>query len=558
VKTTTTSAGQRPAEVASEGHKFKPSLNLVAWERELADDPDRDYLLDGIRHGFRIVDPGSQPEPCHVTNSKSALRHSDKVEQELIKEIKEGRYEVVDYKPTIVSGLAAIEKTDGSVRLIHDCSRPVGHGANDYATKDAQLRYQSIKDAIELVTPGAFLAKVDLKSAYRSVAIHPSQYPFMGLQWTFKGQSVPSFIQEKFLCFGARKSPSIFHRLTQAVRRFMAARGFNIVAYLDDFLIVSDNKQHCLQGYTVLIQLLRELGFAIAWQKVVDPTQSLTFLGLDIDTLSMTLRLPEHKLADLLTLLHQFKARTRASKRQLQKLAGKLAYASHLVVHGGRTYLQRVLDILRPLQQPHHKVILTKDFQQDIVWWIDFLCVFNFRPIMEPCRPEIHVFTDACGEGGGMVCDFDWAYVNWAIDMPGLSTAHINVKETMTSLLALYRWAPFFTNCAVVLHTDNMCTKAIINNGACRNELLMVHLRNLFWLSQVFNFTVKCLHLPGVNNITADAFSRLHSGGHFLYSFSIASNARPCTANNVATVLASHMSNATLLYLLQTKPWAVH
>ena len=37
-----------------------------------------------------------------------------------------------------------------------------------------------------------------------------------------------------------------------------------------------------------LIALLRELGFRINWYKVVDPVQSITFLGVQIDTKSMT------------------------------------------------------------------------------------------------------------------------------------------------------------------------------------------------------------------------------------------------------------------------------
>ena len=39
--------------------------------------------------------------------------------------------------------------------LIHDASRPKGQAVNDYATTD-HFQYQSIQDAVDLVTPNCF------------------------------------------------------------------------------------------------------------------------------------------------------------------------------------------------------------------------------------------------------------------------------------------------------------------------------------------------------------------------------------------------------------------
>ena len=38
----------------------------------------------------------------------------------------------------------------------------------------------------------------------------------------------------------------------------------------------------------------------------------------------------------------------------------------------------------------------------------------------------------------------------------------------------------------------------------------MSNLRELFWLSAQFNFSVKAIHIPGIINILPDAISRLH------------------------------------------------
>ena len=97
------------------------------------------------------------------------------------------------------------------------------------------------------------------------------------------GSERPSCIpKDSKLPFGARLSPGIFHRLTQAVRRIMARRGFDLlVVYLDDFLVMAESRDACAEALSVLIQLLRKLGFAIHWGKVVDPTTKITFLGIE-------------------------------------------------------------------------------------------------------------------------------------------------------------------------------------------------------------------------------------------------------------------------------------
>jgi len=155
----------------------------------------------------------------------------------------------------------------------------------------------------------------------------------------------------------------------------------------------------------------------------------------------MVLSLPPDKVTKLKDSLACFKARSRASCRQLQQLVGKLSWASH-VVRGGRVYLQRCLDMLRPLKKPHHKVRLTPAFYGDIEWWLQCLDHFNQTRIMRSDGPEINVFTDACNAGAGMVTQNDWAYIDWKLDQPSMTAAHINIKETMAIIHAVKRWAP--------------------------------------------------------------------------------------------------------------------
>nr|XP_006819860.1 PREDICTED: uncharacterized protein LOC102805774 [Saccoglossus kowalevskii] len=531
---------------------FSSALTFSEWESELKDDPDKEFLLEGIRDGFHIVSPESRFQPAHVANYKSATVSSrQQVEKQLRSELIDGHYIITPTKPTIVSALGAIPKPNSAdVRLIHDCSQPEGRAVNDYAPHDS-FQYQTIDDAVNLVTPGCYLSKVDLKSAYRSVKIHPSNYPATGLQWFFNEKDNPTYMTDTRLPFGARRAPYIFNRLTQSVRRMMARRGYDaMVVYLDDFLIIAQTYELCELALNTILRLLRRLGFRIAWGKVVGPSQKLTFLGIDIDTVHQTLQLPSPKLAEFLSTMHDFSKRKRASRRQLQCLAGKLAWACH-VIKGGRTFLRRVLDDIYTLNKSSHKILLSHEFQLDINWWLKYLAYFNGTHKFIDPRPITDVHMDASTEASGIFYRGDWQYTQWGLDWPEASTLHINHKEVLSVVLASRRWAPRWRNCTVLIHTDSMVALANINKGTSRHRLVMGVLRELFWLSVCYNFNISAIHVPGKLNHIPDAISRLHQPGQYARLCGLLAPFQNRTTHFTSTPsLQQHMSHASFCHLL--------
>ena len=481
------------------------------WQSELENDPDKSFLLQGIKEGFRITDGDCQFKEAEMNNYRSATadEFSDKVQDQILTEIKEGHYVYSDKKPTIVSALGAIPKPNSDkVRLIHDCSRPLNLGLNHYATTES-VQYQTIDYAVQMMKPGCYFSKVDLASAYRSVKIHPNDYEATGLKWLFNDHKKPTYFYDTRLPFGASRSPSIFTRLTQAVCRMMKRRGFQtIICYLDDFLIITDSYEEALEALNTLLHLIRTLGFKINWSKVEGPAQSIKFLGILLDSMSMTLELPSDKMAELRTLLLQYEGRTRASRRQLQSLAGKLNWACQ-VIFGGRTFLRRVLDTCNTLKQATHKVKLTAEFHKDIQWWLQCMQLFNGKSACLSNHPIADVETDACSAGGGIFFRGSWHYTHWATDWPAASQLHINYKETLCVILAARAWAPLWKDHMVTIFTDSTVCRALINKGTSRHLLIMESLRELFWLSVQYNFHIRAVHVRGQDNTVADAISRI-------------------------------------------------
>ena len=141
-------------------------MNVDQWAKFLPqDDEKREFILNGVQLGFKLSELDKpDTKKTLMKNYFSAFKYRHAVENQILEEIENGHYLIVNNQPSIVSALGAIPKKNGDVRLIHDCSRPVGNAVNEFALRN-RFKYQTLQDAIEMVSPGDFLAKVDLKSA---------------------------------------------------------------------------------------------------------------------------------------------------------------------------------------------------------------------------------------------------------------------------------------------------------------------------------------------------------------------------------------------------------
>ena len=96
--------------------------------------------------------------------------------------------------------------------------------------------------------------------------------------------------------------------------------------YLDDFFFAGRNRKSCVDLMNTFKQICQELGVPLAEDKSFGPTYKLVFLGLEIDTVSQMVRVPEVKSAELSTLLQEMLGKKRVTLRQLQFLLGQLIF----------------------------------------------------------------------------------------------------------------------------------------------------------------------------------------------------------------------------------------
>ena len=101
-------------------------------------------------------------------------------------------------------------------RLFVDLSSPQSHSVNDGIDPDSwHLRCITIDNVIKMVSkfgPGTLsLAKFDIKSAYRNIAVHPLDRHLLGLKWH------NSYYIDLALPFGLRSASAIFNSVVHVV-----------------------------------------------------------------------------------------------------------------------------------------------------------------------------------------------------------------------------------------------------------------------------------------------------------------------------------------------------
>lgn len=266
---------------------------------------------------------------------------------------------------------------------------------------------------------------------------------------------------------------------------------------------------HCFDS------VCNNLGVPIAHEKSEGPAQILTFLGLEIDTLQMFVRIPEAKLLDLRCQLVQLLKKKRVQLKELQSLTGLMNFCSR-VISSSRAFIRRFYDAMIGISNPKHHIRLSASLKDDMDVWVSFLDHFNgICFIVEDdwlCNNALNLFTDSAGGiHGGCGCYYEgnWAYFGWPVHWRQSDIIHdITLLELIPIVLAFHIWAPRLANSKIVLRVDNMSLVYILNCKSSRNKRVMHLLRPLVLQAMIHNIRFKAVHVLGVDNKIADSISR--------------------------------------------------
>ena len=248
---------------------------MPSWRKITSDINILDYV-SGVKISF---DEGLVPCQAHYRPSVFNAQEELIVRQEIKTLLEKGVIQHSHDEPgEFISTIFLRPKPDGSFRMIlnlKEFNKSVEHH---------HFKMDTLDTVTKMIKPGCYMASVDLKDAYYTVAIHKDHQNF--LQFEFKG------CLYKYTCLpnGLSSAPRIFTKMLKPVYSTLHNQGHISMGYIDDSYLQGDTRDECRLNIVSTATLFTELGFYIHPSKSVFlPTQTLTFLGFILNSIKMTI-----------------------------------------------------------------------------------------------------------------------------------------------------------------------------------------------------------------------------------------------------------------------------
>lgn len=435
--------------------------------------------------------------------------------------------------PFGVQPLHVIIKPPRKPRIVVDLSRNL----NDHLRYE-YFHYSTIRDAVDLSSPGCWYAKLDLSNCFLSFPLHPSALPHFIFR--FEGQ----LYQFTRLPFGLSTAPRICTELLSVVAYYLHHHGVEaLIRYLDDFLFINKDEHSSRLALELAQRAFDTFGLVVNPDKTEGPAQRLTFLGIAFDSIACTLSCTAERVEELLHLLSDSVKSSRVLLTDLATLIGKLQFASQ-VLPGFRPFIHglQALYNARDASIRHHhrddrrghfarqsaKVKTSADFRADVRFWLVHLPRWNGTARWRTTHSAPCVFaSDASLQGFGFYLERLPPHVDptlWPTPLQlgtgfvGVwsrsdSTYHrvsgqINWCEVFAIYAALCTYRSVLRDCSVLCWCDNMAGVHVLNRQSTRALGLAQLLRDIFILCMECNISLRAEHRPGEQNVLADFLSR--------------------------------------------------
>ena len=470
----------------------------------------RKELVEGFSGGFSIHHKGIQDRQ-RSPNLTSAYEVPEAVDAKIAKELAAGRlagpFTTSPYLQYVVSPLGtAPKKEPGEYRLIHHLSYPpkgisINSGIPD---TESSVQYASISDAVTSIQKlgrGCWMAKCDVKSAFRIIPIKPSERHLLGFKWN-------NYLYfDKCLPMGCSSSCKTFEKVSTALEWICIHKlGIrSVVHVLDDFLFLARSKRECQQYLSSFLNLCSSLGVPIAPEKTKGPARVLDFVGLELNSIEMSVKLPSEKIIKYLSSINQALSSKSISKRDIQVLAGQLNFASSVVM-AGKAFNRRLYSLLQGLSSPFVTVALPASARADLECWKVFLHQYNGVTIF-PNNSWISSQSVQLLVGSNQSRFWGSFRSHWFSSPWEPSPPSFDSRDLFSLLCSLTLWAHFFRNSRLLLLTANSSTVKLINCFCSKDQLALDITRKIHLICMINNIILKAKYDSKVSNVPPQLLS---------------------------------------------------
>ena len=398
-----------------------------------------------------------------------------------------------------ISTLFVRPKKDGGSRPIFNLKQ-----LNEFVIYEhfKMERFQVVKN---MMIKNDFMCKIDLKDAYFCIPIHQIHRKFLRFNWG--GQ----LLQYTSLPFGLAVGPRLFTKIMKPIIAFLRRMGIRLIIYLDDILLLNQSKEGLMKDRDSLIWLLHNLGWLINWKKsVLQPKQTIEFLGLKVDSIEMSVYLPQDKIQSIKMKCQNAIKSDHITIQELASLVGSFNATVEALIPASLYVRELQMYKTKCLIKENNyknKITLSQECITEISWWIQQLEVWNGKQIITQ-EPDLVIETDASTMGWGFNCLFPQVKMGgpWS---PIEKKLHINALELKAASIAVKSMTKSKEKIHIHLKMDNVTAVTYVNKmGGTKSPILTEIAKDLWEYCLAKKITLTAEHLPGFLNQTADWESR--------------------------------------------------
>ena len=154
----------------------------------------------------------------------------------------------------------------------------------------------------------------------------------------------------------------------------------------------------------------------LAEEKPEGPTEVLCFLGLELDSIHMMVRISKDKTEELAEKIKFILTNQKVTLRQMQSLIGSLNFYCRAIIPG-RPFCRRLINATCGLTKPYHQLRITRPIRLDLLMWLTFFQDHNGVSAFHGCfgisNEDVRLFTDSAagpGLGFGIYFQGQWSY----------------------------------------------------------------------------------------------------------------------------------------------------
>ena len=253
----------------------------------------------------------------------------------------------------------------------------------------------TVREVKQVLPRGCYATSIDLKDAYWHIPVHRHFKKYLGFalgKRKFCFRAMP---------FGLNVAPRIFTKMTKPILKELRLRNVNVMVYLDDWLVWGMSAEDCHKATLIVLQTLEKRGFIVNYGKSrLTPDQSFEWLGIQWNTSEAMLCLPKDKVTSLYRDLCAFSSKSLVSRRQIERILGKLQFAA-LVDPIGKAMLKALNPCLRHMARKglrDRRFPMLTSLRKSLKRWMK-PGILSSRVPFRPPPAYLDVYTDASNQG---------------------------------------------------------------------------------------------------------------------------------------------------------------